>query len=92
MWTHSHRTRTITDVTQRKRIDPRIALGRAVRKLRLKAGLSQESLADLAGINRTYIGDVERGKRNIALLNLVRISEALALPLSRLIAHMERPE
>jgi transcriptional regulator with XRE-family HTH domain len=56
----------------------------------MKKGLSQEELADLAGIHRTYIGDVERGTRNIALVNMTRISRALGLPLSRLIEDMEQ--
>ena len=79
-------------MNHRKAADPRIALGRAIRKLRLKRGLSQEELADLATIHRTYIGDVERGTRNIALLNMVRVAHALGLPLSRLIAEMEQGE
>ena len=76
----------------RKDPDPRISLGRAIRKLRTKKGLSQEALADLANIHRTYIGDVERGTRNIALLNMVRIARSLDISLSRLIAEMERAQ
>jgi transcriptional regulator with XRE-family HTH domain len=45
--------------------------------------------ADLAGIHRTYIGDVERGTRNIALINMDRIAKALGLPLSRILRAME---
>jgi transcriptional regulator with XRE-family HTH domain len=70
--------------------DPRSAFGRAVRRLREKKGLSQEKLADLAGIHRTYIGDVERGTRNIALINMDRIAKALGVSLSRLVKDMER--
>ncbi len=54
------------------------------------AGLSQEKLAQLAGIHRTYIGDVERGVRNISLVNMTRIAAALDLPLSRLIMEIEK--
>jgi transcriptional regulator with XRE-family HTH domain len=64
--------------------------GRTLRRLRQTRGLSQERLAELAGIHRTYIGDVERGKRNIALLNMTRIAKALGISLSRLIAEMEK--
>jgi transcriptional regulator with XRE-family HTH domain len=52
--------------------------------------LSQEELAELAEIHRTYIGDVERGTRNIALVNMTRIARALGVPLSRIISEMER--
>jgi len=52
-------------------------------------GLSQEKLAELADIHRTYIGDVERGIRNIALVNMHRIASALDMPLSALISEME---
>ncbi|MCU1285875.1 MAG: helix-turn-helix domain protein [Acidobacteriales bacterium] len=56
----------------------------------MKRGLSQERLAELAEIHRTYIGDVERGTRNISLINMCRISEALSISLSTLIQEMER--
>ncbi len=67
-----------------------MAFGRAVRRLREAKGLSQEKLAEAADIHRTYIGDVERGTRNIALVNMSKIANALDLPLSRLLAEMER--
>lgn len=70
--------------------DVKTAFGTAVRTLRLKRGLSQEKLAELSEIHRTYIGDVERGTRNIALVNMVRIAQALELPLSALIREMEK--
>ena len=69
--------------------DPRFAFGLVVRGFRVKAGISQEHLADIAGIHRTYIGDVERGKRNISLVNMLRIAKALSVPLSRMISQME---
>jgi transcriptional regulator with XRE-family HTH domain len=53
-----------------------------IKKLRRQRGLSQEALADLAGLHRTYIGAVERGERNITLLNANRIAEALEVELS----------
>ena len=77
-------------MTRHKQSDPRLLFGQAVRRLRLAKGISQEKLAELAGIHRTYIGDVERGKRNIALINMVRIAGALGMPLGQLIAEMER--
>jgi len=51
--------------------------------------MSQEELAELAGIHRTYIGDVERGTRNISIVNMSRIAKALGKPLSQLISDME---
>jgi len=70
--------------------DPRVRFGTAVRSLRRRKGISQEKLAELAGIHRTYMGDVERGTRNLALVNMTRIANALGLPLSELIREMER--
>lgn len=51
--------------------------GENVRRNRVSEGLSQEALADLSGLHRTYIGGVERGQRNISLVNIVRIAKAL---------------
>ena len=52
-------------------------LGDAVRAARKAKGLSQEALADAAGIDRSHMGKIERGERNVTLLNLVRISKAI---------------
>jgi transcriptional regulator with XRE-family HTH domain len=57
--------------------DPRAAFGKHVRKLRLDRGLSQEKLAELADLHRNYVGGVERGERNIAIINIVRLARAL---------------
>ena len=66
------------------------AFGKAVRKFRLSQGISQERLADLAGLHRTYLGDVERGERNISIANMARIATALGVALSRIIREMEK--
>jgi transcriptional regulator with XRE-family HTH domain len=59
--------------------DPKKLVGMRIRELRLAKGISQEALADEAGIHRTYIGSVERGERNISLENIVRIAKALRM-------------
>lgn len=51
--------------------------GKQVRKLREERGHSQEELADLCELDRTYIGGVERGERNVSLVNIVRIASGL---------------
>lgn len=77
-------------MTRQKSADPRAAFGRAVRRLRIARGMSQEQLAEAADIHRTYIGDVERGKRNIAIVNMQKIAAALGVTLGRLVAKAER--
>ncbi|WP_197715217.1 helix-turn-helix domain-containing protein [Nocardioides baekrokdamisoli] len=55
----------------------RRAFGAKVRSLRLEHGLSQEALGHTAGLDRTYVGGVERGERNISLDNIWRVAVAL---------------
>jgi len=62
-----------------------VQLGANIRSLREQQGLSQEQLALIAELDRTYIGGVERGERNIAVLNLCRIALALKVSPSRLL-------
>ncbi len=56
-----------------------------IRSLRRERGLSQETLADLADIDRSYMSGVERGLRNISVLNLSRVARALDVPLVELL-------
>jgi transcriptional regulator with XRE-family HTH domain len=65
--------------------DPRAILGDRVRSLRAKRAISQEQLADLAELDRTYISGVERGIRNISLMNIVKIADALEVNPSELL-------
>ena len=51
--------------------------GCKVREKRKFIGLSQEELADLAGVHRTYVGMIERGEKNLSLLNIYKIARAL---------------
>jgi CheY-like chemotaxis protein len=60
--------------------------GRAVKDKRVEMGISQEELADRAGLHRTYISDVERGVRNVSLESIAKLARALELSLSRLFA------
>jgi transcriptional regulator with XRE-family HTH domain len=53
------------------------AFGRRVRAAREAKGLSQESLADLAALHRTYVSSAERGERNVSLTNILRLARAL---------------
>ena len=66
-----------------------IRYGQAVRKVRLEQGISQEELADRCGLHRTYISDVELGKRNISLENIERISISLNRTLSDFFKEVE---
>ena len=63
--------------------------GRTVRFLRLKTGLSQDDLAAKAGIDRSYLGAVERGEHNVSLKNILKIASALAVHPSKLFAKEE---
>lgn len=54
-----------------------IKIGNKIRELRKSKGFSQESFADEVGIDRTYMGGIERGERNIAAINIIRIAKAL---------------
>lgn len=59
--------------------------GVKVRAERLKQGLSQEALAEKAGVHRTYIGMIERAEKNITLINIERIAIALDVTLGELV-------
>ncbi|MDU5947488.1 MAG: helix-turn-helix domain-containing protein [Paenibacillus macerans] len=59
--------------------DIRHHFGQRVRELRLRSGMSQETLAHRAGLDRTYITDVERGARNVSLVNIEKIAAALTV-------------
>ena len=63
-------------------MDIRIAVGKRIKELRNKLGISQEELADIAELDRTYITSVECGKRNISIVNVEKLANALNVSLS----------
>ena len=67
-----------------------IRYGQIVRELRLSKNISQETLADLCGLHRTYISDVELGKRNVSLENIEKIAKALGVSLTKLFERIEK--
>lgn len=64
--------------------DIRVRFGRALRQRRQKLGVSQEEFADMCGLDRTYVGGIERGERNVALVNIGKIARALKISLPEL--------
>lgn len=64
--------------------DVQVRFGGRLRETRRKKGISQERLADLAGLHRTYVSGVERGERNISLVNIERLAIALDVAMSDL--------
>ncbi len=64
--------------------DPRVLFGRRLAQVRKQKGWSQEKLALESGIARSYLGGVERGQRNIALINICKLAETLDVPVGEL--------
>ena len=93
--TYSRYTESLHDPTvdamgrQRNKADIRERFGFAVKSRREELGLTQEDLAGRAGIHRTYLSDVERGGRNLSLVNIERLALALQLPISKLFLRFE---
>lgn len=63
---------------------PLITLGKTIRVLRLQKKLSQEELAHIAELDRSYVGQVERAERNISFKNLCKIADALDVSVSKM--------
>ena len=61
-----------------------VKFGKKIREVRTRRGLSQEALADIANVHRTYIGMVERAEKNITLLNIQKLSKALKIDIKEL--------
>lgn len=64
--------------------DVKAAFGQRIRQLREARGWSQEHMAAVVGLDRSYVGTVERGERNISLENIVKFAKAFDVPLSQL--------
>jgi transcriptional regulator with XRE-family HTH domain len=65
--------------------DVRIRFGKALRQRRRRLGVSQEEFADMCGLDRTYVGGIERGERNVSLVNIERLAKSLQVSLSDLL-------
>ena len=65
-------------------------LGKRIRDLRRLKRLSQEDLAERAGLHRNYIGDVERGERNVAIVNIAKVAADLDMSIAELFAPFTR--
>jgi transcriptional regulator with XRE-family HTH domain len=65
-------------------MDIRIKFGNKIKELRLKKGLSQEALANLAEIDRTYFPSIEKGKTNVSIVIAEKLANALEVPLKEL--------
>jgi len=65
-------------------LDIRIRFGRAIRRIREEQGINQEEAAERCGLHRTYYSGIERGVRNVSLVNIERIGKGLRTNLGRL--------
>lgn len=65
--------------------DVRVRFGKVLRVRRRKLGVSQEEFADICGLDRTYVGGIERGERNLGLVNIEKLARALKISLSELL-------
>lgn len=68
--------------------NPLLQFGERVKKVRLELGLSQEDLAEQADLHRNYISQIECGRRNLSLLNIIKLARALKVPASKLIENI----
>ena len=65
-------------------MDIKLKFGNRIKDLRIKTGISQEKLAHLANLDRTYIPSIEQGKRNVSIIVIEKISIALKVTISEL--------
>ena len=86
-WTDSHANRMLACVAKNPIL---VAFGRALKKIRQRQGLSQETLAHEAGLDRTFISLLERGQRQPTLTTLFALSTALNIKPTKLISDVEK--
>ena len=86
-WIIAHHNVTMSgcQISQKNRQDPvLVALGVALRQIRLEKSISQEKLALLAEVDRSYVGRVERGDNNVAVLTLFRLARAMDISMAEI--------
>ena len=66
--------------------------GHTIRDIRLSKQISQEKFADMCGLHRTYVSDIELGKRNVSLENIEKMADALEIKISDLFRKVEENE
>lgn len=71
----------VPNLSQQRQHPALVALGEAIRRVRRQRGISQEKLALIADIDRSYVGRVERGDNNVAVLTLLKLTQALEISL-----------
>jgi transcriptional regulator with XRE-family HTH domain len=74
----------VPNLSRRRQDRSLVALGNAIREIRLSKDISQEKLALLAEVDRSYVGRIERGDNNVALLTLQRLADALDVTVAKL--------
>lgn len=75
---------------ERRPASPTHEFGQRIRQMRLAMGLSQEQLAEATGLHRTYVGSLERGERNVALLNILALAKGLKTDPGELVRGLSR--
>jgi transcriptional regulator with XRE-family HTH domain len=70
----------------------RISLGRRIRQIRRTQGISQEELAHRSGLDRSYVGCIERGERNVSIDNITSLARALDVPIATLLTFSEETD
>ncbi|WP_338067564.1 helix-turn-helix transcriptional regulator [Variovorax beijingensis] len=76
---------------RRKKVPELVLFGEAVRERRKALGYSQEAFGDACGIDRSYIGGIERGEHNLALINILKIIATLKIQPSEFFQALDRP-
>lgn len=69
-----------------------LQFGERLRAVRQTRGISQEKLAELAGLHRTYVSSIERGERNVSLVNIERLAAALGVAMAELMPDEVKPK